>query len=192
MKPILKSNLPTDIRTIVVVDYDPGWPEAFERVRSRVWPVVSGVALAMEHVGSTSVPGLAAKPIVDISVVVRGEPEVPVAIKLLATLGYVHRGNLGIEGREAFHSPDGLPVHSLYLCLRDSIALANHLAVRDYLRTHPNTATEYGELKKRLAKEFSHDIDSYIDGKTDLLLGILRVSGFPQAQLEAIERVNRK
>ena len=179
------------MRTIAVVDYDPDWPKAFERVRSRVWPVVSDVAVAMEHVGSTSVPGLAAKPIIDISVVVRGNSDVPLSIQRLATLGYVHRGNLGIEGREAFESPDLLPVHNLYLCPRDSPGLANHLAVRDYLRMHPDAATEYGELKKRLAMKFPYDIDSYIDGKTDMLLRILRAEGFPPGEMEAIERANR-
>ena len=72
------------MRSVVVVDYDEGWPEAFERVRSRVWPAVSDVALAVEHVGSTSVPGLAAKPIIDVSVVVRGEDDVAVGIERLA------------------------------------------------------------------------------------------------------------
>jgi len=180
------------MRTIVVVDYDPRWPRVFERLHSEIWPVVNDIALAVEHVGSTSVPGLAAKPIVDVTVVVRTETQVPLAIERLGTLGYVHRGNLGIEGREAFTSPERLPTHHLYLCTCDSLALANHLAVRDYLRTHSDTAHEYGELKKRLAQEFPHDIDSYIDGKTNLILEILRAADFPAARLDAIERANRK
>jgi GrpB-like predicted nucleotidyltransferase (UPF0157 family) len=165
------------MRTIVVVDYDPGWPGVFEGLRSEIWPVVEDIALATEHVGSTSVPGLAAKPIIDISVVVPTDADIPAAIERLATLGYVHRGNLGIERREAFDSPERLPRHHLYACPRDSVALANHLAVRDHLRTHPETAHEYGELKKRLAREFPHDIDKYIAGKTDLILKILRAAG---------------
>jgi len=180
------------MRTIVVVDYDPGWPEAFEQVRERVWPAIRDFALAMEHVGSTSVTGLAAKPIIDISIVAREDADVPEAIERLKTLGYVHRGNLGIEGREAFDSPDGPPEHHLYLCPPNSPGLANHLAVRDYLRTHPREATEYGELKKRLAREFPYDIDNYIAGKTGMLLRILRVAGFTAEKLEAIDRANRK
>jgi GrpB-like predicted nucleotidyltransferase (UPF0157 family) len=179
------------VRTIVVVDYDPSWPGAFERVHSTVWPVVRDIALGVEHVGSTAVPGLAAKPIIDVSVVVRSQSDVPAAIERLATVGYVHRGRLGIEGREAFESPDGLPAHHLYLCPRDSPALANHLAVRDHLRTHPDTAKEYGELKKQLAERFPHDSDGYVDGKTDLLLRILRAAGFPSRWLTDIERSNR-
>jgi GrpB-like predicted nucleotidyltransferase (UPF0157 family) len=180
------------MRTIVVVDYDPVWPEVFERLRLDVWPVVSDVALTIEHVGSTAVPGLAAKPIIDMSVVVPTEANIVTAIERLASLGYIHRGNLGVEGREAFASPDGLPAHHLYVCPRNSLALANHLTVRDYLRAHPEVATEYGKLKKRLAREFPHDIDRYIDGKTDLILEILRAAGFPEAQLDTIEQPNRK
>jgi GrpB-like predicted nucleotidyltransferase (UPF0157 family) len=180
------------MRTIIVVDYDPVWPEVFEQLRARVWPVVGVIALAVEHVGSTSVPGLAAKPVIDMSVVVPTQEEIAAAIARLAGLGYVHRGNLGVEGREAFASPEGLPLHHLYVCPRDSLGLANHLAVRDYLRTHPEVAHEYSELKKRLAIEFPHDIDRYIDGKTDLILRILRAANFPAAGLDAIERANRK
>ncbi len=146
---------------IVVVDYDPGWAETFERLRSQIWPVVADIATAAEHVGSTSVPGLAAKPIVDIDLVVPTAADVPAAIARLATLGYVHSGNLGVEGREAFRSPGSMPRHHLYLCPRDSLALANHLAVRNHLREHPEVAREYGDLKKRLAAQYPHDIDAY-------------------------------
>lgn len=178
--------------SVIVVDYDPQWLEYFEKLQSFVWPVISDIALSIEHVGSTSVPGLAAKPIIDISVVLPTEAEIPTAIERLATLGYVHRGNLGIEGREAFYSPAGLPKHHLYACPRDSGALANHLSLRDYLRTHPEAVREYGALKKRLAQEFPNDIDSYIEGKTALILQFLEAAGLPQPLLEAIEQANRK
>jgi GrpB-like predicted nucleotidyltransferase (UPF0157 family) len=112
------------------------------------------------------------------------------AIERLATVGYAHQGNLGVEGREAFDSPRTLPAHHLYLCPRQSLGLMNHLAVRDYLRIHTEAARTYGDLKKRLASQFRHDIDRYVCGKTDLILGILRDAGFPQERLEAIARAN--
>ena len=180
------------MRTIVVVDYDPAWPEHFEKLRSRLWPVVRDIAVSIEHVGSTAVPGLAAKPIIDMSVVVPSQQEVLLSIERLATLGYQHRGNLGIEGREAFMPPTGWPAHHLYVCTQDSLGLRNHLSVRDYLRTHPETARAYGELKKRLAAAFPNDINSYVDGKTDMLMNILREQPLATHQLDAIERANRK
>lgn len=181
----------TEKRTVVVVDHDPRWAVVFEELRSRIWPVVSDLAISIEHVGSTSVPGLAAKPIVDMSIVARREA-VPALIERLATIGYVHRGNLGIEDREAFFNPSGLPDHNLYLGPRDGLGLRNQLAVRDHLRTHPEVARTYGELKKRLAVEHPDDILSYIAGKTDLILEMLRRSGLSATELEAIESVNRQ
>jgi GrpB-like predicted nucleotidyltransferase (UPF0157 family) len=178
--------------SIEVVDYDPSWPNTFESLRSILWPALADVVSSIEHVGSTSVPGLAAKPIIDISIVVPDNSDVQIGISGLATLGYVHRGDLGIKGREAFANPDGLPRHNLYLCPRDSVALANHLALRGYLRAHREAAREYGELKKRLAQRFPDDIDSYIDGKTTMLLTMLRANGLPAEQLRQIERVNGK
>jgi len=167
------------MRTIVVVDYDPAWPAAFERLRAAIWPGVRDAAEAIEHVGSTAVPGLAAKPIIDLDIVVRSGAEVPAAIARLAMLGYAHRGNLGIEGREAFDGAPGPHAHHLYVCPRDSAALANHVAVRDYLRAHPDAAREYGQLKKALATRFPHDIEAYAGGKTDLLQRIMRAARAP-------------
>jgi GrpB-like predicted nucleotidyltransferase (UPF0157 family) len=85
-----------------------------------------------------------------------------------------------------------LPDHHLYACPQDSPGLQNHLAVRDYLRSHPQTAQAYGDLKKRLAGTFPDDIDGYVDGKTDFLLDILRRAGMPADRLKAIENANRK
>ena len=177
---------------ITVVDYDPAWPAAFEAVRARVWPVVRDTAIAVEHMGSTSVPGLAAKPIIDISVVVPTAAAVGVAIERLSTLGYRHLGNLGIEGREAFASPNMPPRHHLYVCPKDSLALRNHLIVREHLRTYSEAAAEYGALKRRLAEQFCEDIDGYTEGKSARLLSILRAAGLSQPELETMERINRR
>jgi GrpB-like predicted nucleotidyltransferase (UPF0157 family) len=179
-------------RSVVVVDYQEAWPAQFEVLRARVWLAVSGLALGIEHVGSTAVPGLAAKPIIDMSVVVRDRSAVPPVIERLATIGYVHRGNLGIEDRDAFDHPPELPRHNLYVCPRGTIGIVNQLAVRDYLRLHPDAARRYGELKKQLAARFPNDIDSYVFGKTDFVLEVLRQSGLTAEQLADIERVNRR
>lgn len=93
-----------------VVDYDPRWSAQFAQLREAIQPVLRGIATDIEHVGSTSVPGLPAKPIIDLSVVVPDAAGVQAAIQALATLGYSHRGDLGIEGREAFFAPERLPL----------------------------------------------------------------------------------
>jgi GrpB-like predicted nucleotidyltransferase (UPF0157 family) len=173
-------------------DYDPAWPHDFEMLRQRIWPDVADVALRIEHVGSTAVPGLAAKPIIDMTVVVASRGDVPKTIGRLAPLGYVHRGNLGIDDREAFDHPADLRRHNLYVCPVDTIGIVNQIAVRDYLRAHPEAAARYGALKKQLAKRFPSDIDNYVFGKTDFVLEILRRAGLTAEQISKIEHDNRR
>lgn len=160
-------------RTIVVAEYDPGWPPAFEALRARAAGVLGELAVAIEHVGSTSVPGLAAKPIIDIDVVVRGPDDIPAAIEALATIGYSHLGDLGVAGREAFRQPPGPPEHHLYVCPLGGRELPRHLAFRDHLRAHPAEADAYAAIKRASALRFPHDIDAYIESKTAFIEGIL-------------------
>lgn len=180
------------MRTINVVEYDPDWPRQFQAIRSRLVPAIGDIASAIEHVGSTAVPGLCAKPVIDIDVVVDGVHDMAEAIEKLAAIGYGHRGDLGIVGREAFNSPNQNPRHHLYVCLRGILALRNHLAIRDALRSNADVARGYGELKMQLASRFSNDIDRYIEGKTDFLLRILESSGFAANETDSIRYANRQ
>ena len=91
---------------IIIVESDPMWPAEFERLRVRAADAVGDVAVAIEHIGSTAVPGLAAKPVIDLVVVVEPQ-DLQTAVERLVAIGYVHRGNLGVEGREAFEVPKG-------------------------------------------------------------------------------------
>lgn len=178
-------------RLVLVADYDPGWPEVFGALAQPIAEVVTGLGARVEHVGSTSVPGLAAKPIIDMGVVVPDQGSVKAAIEALRGLGYEHRGDLGIPGREAFHQPAGLPQHHLYVYAEGCLPLRNHLALRDYLRARPQAAAEYGRLKKDLAQKFPHDIDSYVDGKTEFILRILEVCGLTADERAAVADVNQ-
>jgi GrpB-like predicted nucleotidyltransferase (UPF0157 family) len=180
------------VSAVIVVAYDPSWPALFERIRASVWPAVHDLATGIEHVGSTSVPGLAAKPIVDLDIVVRSAGHVPTAIASLAALGYQHLGDLGIAGREAFRPPPGSPEHHLYVCRPDSAALANHLAFRDQLRRRPELAQAYGALKTSLARQFAHDRDAYGAAKTAFIVDVLRQAGLPEERLQQIEGGNRR
>jgi GrpB-like predicted nucleotidyltransferase (UPF0157 family) len=178
-------------RTIQVVNYDPKWPNLFQRIRERVWPSICDFTIAIEHVGSTSVPGLAAKPVLDIDVVIPSRNEIQLVVTHLSNLGYAHRGDLGIEDREAFTAPEDGPAHHLYVCSSESVALLNHLTLRDHLRAHPSDVEAYSALKKRLAEQCSGDLDRYVEGKTDFILSILAQYGFSAERLEFIRRANR-
>jgi GrpB-like predicted nucleotidyltransferase (UPF0157 family) len=174
---------------IRVVDYDPHWPAAFEEIEAQVWPAVGNVAIAIEHVGSTSVPGLPAKPIIDVDVVVAAG-SVTAAVARLAVIGYTHQGDLGVPGREAFRHAFVVP-HNLYVCVEGSVHLRNHLMLRNRLRTDASAAAEYAALKRRLAAQFPNDIDAYVVGKCELILRLLGDAGFSDAEIAAIRGVNR-
>ena len=119
-------------RHLEVLPYDEKWKQAFLDIKAELEPALGSLALSIEHVGSTSVEGLAAKPIIDIDVVV-GKGEVEAAIKALALIGYNHEGNCGIEGREAFKysGKEHLMNHHLYVCPEDSRELKRHVSFRD-------------------------------------------------------------
>jgi GrpB-like predicted nucleotidyltransferase (UPF0157 family) len=178
---------------VVVKAYDPDWPRMFERIHAHVWPAVQHAAMSLEHVGSTSVPGLSAKPVIDACIVVASRRDIPHVVKALAKIGYVHRGDLGVPDREAFKTATTeFPRHRLYASHRGSLSLRNHLGFRDYLRDHPDSALEYGKLKESLATQFPDDIDSYIAGKTEFVLNILREIGLTSEELEAIRAINQR
>ncbi|MCY3506365.1 MAG: GrpB family protein [Chloroflexi bacterium] len=171
-------------RTIEIVDYDPAWPDAFTGISQAVAAALGPLALRIEHVGSTAVPGLGAKPIIDIDVVIESPRVLPLVVEALSTLGYTHEGDGGISGREAFRrevpadgSRQAWPTHHLYVCPRDSEELGRHLRFRDYLRSHPEAAARYEALKRDLAHRYANDIDAYIEGKSAFVERILAVDG---------------
>lgn len=158
----------------VVVAYDAAWPALFEELARPVREALSGLGVQVEHVGSTAVPGLPAKPIVDIDVVVPSAEDVPAAIGRLRMLGYVYQGDKGIPGREAFLWPPGSTPHHLYVVVAGSEPLLAHLAFRDHLREHPEVAEEYAELKRRLAERYRDDRLGYTDAKSEFVADVLR------------------
>jgi GrpB-like predicted nucleotidyltransferase (UPF0157 family) len=131
------------------------------------------VAVAIEHIGSTAVPGLATKPIIDLDVVIANRADLPAVIQRLRPLGYHHGGDLGVPGREAFTSPAGAPPHHLYVCAVGTRTLDRHLAFRDALRADPAAADTYGDLKRTLATRLSHDRVAYTEAKSAFVERVL-------------------
>ena len=155
-----------------IVEYDPAWPIMFAAYAAPLNTALGNLALSVEHIGSTSVVGLAAKPIIDIDIVISSRLVLKDVISTLAGLGYAHEGDLGIPGRESFAAPAGEPLH-LYVCSVDTPNLHNHLLFRDYLRQHPETAEAYGHLKNELARTHRNDRDAYTEAKTVFIRGVL-------------------
>jgi GrpB-like predicted nucleotidyltransferase (UPF0157 family) len=158
---------------LVVVDYDPIWPALFAELRAPMAVALGEVAVALEHVGSTAVPGLAAKPIIDLDVAIHTEADLPTAIGRLASLGCTPEGDLGIPGRVAFTRPPQTARHHLYVCTLECPEFRRHLLFRDYLRMHPETAAAYAALKHQLAVRYRTQRDAYTEAKGSFIWKVL-------------------
>ena len=160
--------------TVRVVEYDPRWPALFDAEAARLAQALgAGLPLALEHMGSTSVPGLAAKPILDILAgYAPGAASVDDYVRALVAAGYTHRGEQGIPGREFFRRGDPRSYH-LHLAVRGGAFWTSQLAFRDRLRADPALRDAYAELKRELAARFPRDREAYIDGKTAFVLEVL-------------------
>ncbi|QVK20225.1 GrpB family protein [Mycoplasmatota bacterium] len=184
------------MKKIIVKDYNNEWPDLFNRSKSILLTHLSPLDVDIQHVGSTSVPGLPSKPILDIDIIVPDESVLLDTIKSLEGLGYVHVGNLGVEGRETFRqtkSIEGLEYpHHLYAGLRNSLGIRNHILFRDYLRNNLTKRNEYGILKMELAQLYENDIDLYIDGKTKFITNILLDCDMNHIELSKIIDSNKK
>lgn len=163
---------------IEVVDYDSKWVNDFNQIKGEIEDVLKDLVLAVEHVGSTSVPLLAAKPIIDLDVVI-DQNDLKEVIFLLENHGYIYEGDLGLKDREAFRyeGKEHLRTHHLYVCPKDSKELKRHLAFRNYLRKHPNIVKEYGKIKKEAAKLEPNDIEKYCMYRSQIIEKIYKEIG---------------
>ena len=151
---------------ITVLNYDPEWPLKYERERKAIAEILDGNGISIYHIGSTSVPGLAAKPIIDMMAVVRSLEKVDDARGKFSELGYEYLGEFGIAGRRYFRKGGDERTHQIHIFQADDWNnIGRHLAFRDYMRTHEKERAEYAEIKTALAQRFPYDIDGYCDGK---------------------------
>lgn len=175
---------------VTVVPYSVEWPATFERLAVELRSALAGVPIeAIEHVGSTSVPGLAAKPVIDVDVIVRREI-MPDAIRALEAAGYTHRGNLGLADREAFLTPDDGLLRHVYLCVEGTLQVRAHLAVRDALRADAGLRKRYAAVKAHLAADPAMTIDRYIAGKSDVLQEVLAASSLTDEEKRLLYAAN--
>ena len=151
---------------ITVLNYDPEWPLKYERERKAIAEILDGNGISIYHIGSTSVPGLAAKPIIDMMAVVRSLEKVDDARGKFSELGYEYLGEFGIAGRRYFRKGGDERTHQIHIFQADDWNnIERHLAFRDYMRTNKKERAEYAKIKTALAQRFPYDIDGYCDGK---------------------------
>ncbi|MBE6756134.1 MAG: HAD family hydrolase [Ruminococcaceae bacterium] len=166
-------------KRVIVVPYNEQWKTDFETIKQYLLSAINDVIIGIEHIGSTSVDGLSAKPVIDIDVVIKDYSVFDTVVEKLATLGYIHEGNLGIKDREAFdYKADvDLPKHHLYVCPEFSAELRRHITFRDYLRNNPEAVLKYSKVKEEGARLFPDSIDDYIAYKSPCIEEIYKKCG---------------
>lgn len=160
------------MRRVNVSPYSEEWPVLFAEESGQIKRILGEELVEIHHFGSTSVPCLAAKSIIDMLGVVKDIELVDRFNAELQIFGYEGKGENGIPGRRYFQKGGDERTHHLHIYQIGSPEIGRHLVFRDFLRAHPDAAEEYGELKLRLAKQFPYDIDSYINGKEGLATDI--------------------
>lgn len=158
-------------KNVIVVPYNPAWKDEFQKIKTYLLEALEDNVVSIEHVGSTSVEGLSAKPIIDIDVVMKDYDSFNEVKARLESLGYRHEGDLGIKDREAFKYTDKpeFMTHHLYVCPEYSAELRRHITFRDYLRTHREDMEKYSDIKLQAAKLYPTDIDGYIETKSPVI-----------------------
>lgn len=157
-----------ETKNVIVLPYDPKWKNDFEKIKQELVSAIGDLIVGIEHVGSTSVEGLSAKPIIDIDVVISDYSVFDSIISKLSTIGYIHKGDLGIKDREAFKysNKSHLRKHHLYVCPQNSKELLRHITFRDFLRNNPEAVKKYSKVKENAAKLFPDNMDKYIEYKS--------------------------
>lgn len=155
---------------IVVTEYDPLWADMFETEAAKITAILGKNCIAIHHIGSTSVAGLAAKPIIDIMPVVYNLEDVDKVASEFEKIGYEYMGEFGISGRRYLRKGGDERTHQIHIfSAKSEYEIERHLAVRDYLRSHPAACKQYSALKKELAAQYPYDIEGYCDGKEEFV-----------------------
>ncbi|MDT4966967.1 MAG: hypothetical protein QOJ64_1704 [Acidobacteriota bacterium] len=164
------------MRKVEVVAHDPHWRVAFEAEATQVAAALGPNVVAIHHIGSTAIPNIYAKPIIDLLVEMRDIAEVDERSSAMESLGYEAMGEYGIPGRRFFRKDnrEGIRTHHIHAFEAGSAEGERHLAFRDYMIAHAEDALEYSELKRKLAQEHSQSIDGYMDGKDGFIKEIDR------------------
>ena len=162
-------------KSVVVEKWNSKWKDEFEKIVASLGEDIIYNSIKIEHVGSTSVEGLSAKPVIDLDIVIEKD-KFAIIKELLNKKGYEHEGDLGIEGREAFSysGKEELMTHHLYVCPKNSKELFKHITFRNFLENNPALAAEYSKVKEQAAVLYPDDIDKYMEFKSEIIENIYK------------------
>ena len=164
------------MRRVEVVPHDPDWQNLFLTEVKAIAKILEPNLVEIYHIGSTSIPSIYAKPVIDLLIEVEDINKVDLQNRLMANLGYQAKGEFGMRDRRFFRkdNSEGKRTHHVHIFATNSPQISRHLAFRDYLIAHPLVAQKYSDLKRKLAQQHPHDIDSYMDGKDEFIKDIDR------------------
>ena len=164
---------------VVVLPYDEAWKSDFKKIKDEIEEAIGDLIIGFEHIGSTSVEGMSAKPCIDIDVVIEDYSVFHAVVARLKTIGYIHEGDLGIKNREAFKysGKEHLQKHHLYVCPKYSEELHRHITFRNFLLSNPTDAKKYSLIKEKAAELFQNDIDGYIEYKSSCIEELYKECG---------------
>ncbi|MFS0635708.1 GrpB family protein [Mesobacillus foraminis] len=159
-------------RKVEVVPYSSDWSKQFKKEQERLMTIFIKGDVVIHHIGSTSVPGLSAKPIIDILIEAENLSVIDFAVSAMENAGYVAKGENGIPGRRYFQKSDrnGVRLYHVHGFAKGSYEVYRHLVFRDFLRAHPDEAHRYAEVKERAAARNTYRIDSYIQEKSPIIV----------------------
>ena len=168
--------------TLIIVPYNEEWVKEFQRIREFLLEHIGDIVIRIDHIGSTSVEGLAARPIIDIDVVIDSYNIFQEIVLRLSKIGFVHEGDFGVKGQEVFKRiiPDDFMDCHLYVCLEYGSVHLEHIKFRDYLREHPNVANEYAIQKQWATQQYEGNQESYAGIKTYFINGVICDTDMPE------------
>jgi len=165
---------------VELAPYDPNWPQDFERIRDKLQRLLAPFVVTIEHIGSTSIPGIAAKPLIDVDIILRNSADISGATQILLEQNYEPRGNRYDDDVWAFMMRDSQPPERVYLCPPNNQTHERRMIFRNYLRAHPAEAVAYAKLKLKLAEIHRHDGDRYTAEKRPFIDAIIEKAGNPK------------
>ncbi|MGW5889242.1 GrpB family protein [Priestia megaterium] len=176
-------------RVIEILKYSHKWPEQFEEEKRRLSSIFNSLKIEIHHIGSTAVPGLSAKPIIDLLIEVKDIKKVDTYNQKMEQLGYEAKGENGIKGRRYFQKGGNERTHHVHIYEKGHPEINRHIWFRDYLRTHPDAAKEYETLKTELAHRYRFEPEKYVENKTNF---IHKIDGLALKWRKGSSNKNRK
>ncbi|WP_026883509.1 GrpB family protein [Clostridium akagii] len=168
-------------KNVIVLSHDSSWSHEFEKIKVHLEKTLKNIIIGIEHVGSTSIEGLAAKPIIDLDIIIESYDNFEEVKSRLEDLGYYYEGDLGIKNRQAFaydeKQKNMFMTHHLYVCPKYSEELKRHIAFRNYMKIHKEDVAKYSKVKLQAAKLYPTDIDSYVEYKNSCIIEIYKKIG---------------